>query len=73
MASIFIKILAFVFLIFQPIYADASLDFNASLVGLEAFPEIESSSKKLSQLLNPDSSFRLTSEGVLRDIFKNLP
>lgn len=71
MARIFIKIITFVFITFGPLCAAAApLDFQASMVGLEAFPDIESSSKKLSQLLNPDSDFILNSEGILRDILQ---
>lgn len=60
-----------VFIALHPLCeAETTLDFQASLVGLEALPDIESSSKKLSQLLNPDSSFLLSSEGVLRDVLQ---
>lgn len=71
MARIFIKIITFVFLVACPLCeAATTLDFQASIAGLEAFPDIEDASRKLSQLINPDSGFVLSSEGVLRDILQ---
>lgn len=72
MANLFIKIsLSFCFLLI-PLWAETSkIDYTASAVGMEAFPDIETPAKNLSQILNPDSDFALTSEGVLRDYLKD--
>jgi translocation and assembly module TamA len=55
------------FLTFPACGETSNIDYKASVVGLEAFPDLESPAKNLSQILNPDSDFVLTSEGVLRD------
>ena len=71
MARIFIKIITLAFITFSSwCEAAPTLDFQASMIGLDAFPDIESSAKKLSQLLNPDSDFTLNSDGILRDILQ---
>ncbi|MDP3935791.1 MAG: hypothetical protein Q8Q56_02230, partial [Alphaproteobacteria bacterium] len=71
MARIFLKLAAFIFVWLLPTLGGASnINYKATMVGLESFPDIEKATQKLSQILNPDTDFILTSEGVLRDILK---
>ncbi|QOL20000.1 autotransporter assembly complex protein TamA [Candidatus Bodocaedibacter vickermanii] len=71
MAHVFLTLAASIFIWLSPTLGAApNINYKATIVGLELFPDIEQSSKKMSQILNPDTDFVLTSEGVLRDILK---
>lgn len=49
----------------------AGIKYEASITGMENFPDLEKNTKALSQILNPDSDFKPGSESVLRDILKD--
>ncbi|MDP3641361.1 MAG: hypothetical protein Q8R43_02880, partial [Alphaproteobacteria bacterium] len=71
MARTLITLAAIIFVCLSPrLGAASNINYTATIVGLESFPDIEQSTSKLSQILNPDTDFILTSEGVLRDILK---
>lgn len=68
MVNLFIKTTLLICFLIIPTYGETSnIDYKATIVGLEAFPDLETPTKNLSQILNPDSDFVLTSEGILRD------
>lgn len=71
MVRILLKLTALIFVWLSPILGAApNINYKATMVGLESFPDIEQATSKLSQILNPDSDFVITSDGVLRDILK---
>lgn len=71
MACTFIRLVALLLIWISPTWgASPILNYKATIVGLESFPDIDLAAKKLSQILNPDTDFVLTSEGVLRDVLK---
>jgi translocation and assembly module TamA len=72
MAHTFLKLTALIFFTWlSPTWgATPNINYKARILGLESFPDIEHSAKKMSQILNPDADFILASEGVLRDILK---
>lgn len=71
MAHTFLKLAVFIFVWLSPAFGAASnINYKATMLGLESFPDIEQATQKLSQILNPDTDFVLTSDGVLRDFLK---
>jgi translocation and assembly module TamA len=71
MARTFLKLSALIFIWLSSTWgATSNINYKATMLGLESFPDIEQAAQKLSQILNPDTDFVLTSEGVLRDILK---
>lgn len=72
MARIFLKFIIFIFITaITHGNIDARVEYKASIIGIENFPEIENNAKALSQILNPDSDFNPGSESVLRDILQD--
>jgi translocation and assembly module TamA len=52
-------------------HAKEQIQYTVSIIGLQDFPDIEIEAQKLSQLLNPDSSFSIESEGIIRDVLQD--
>jgi translocation and assembly module TamA len=72
MARIFLKFIIFIIItIITHGNIVARVEYKASIVGVEKFPEIQNNAKTLSQILNPDSDFNPGSESVLRDILQD--